>query len=84
MVFLLLFFLFIKELKALNNIRGKFILAFVPRFLFINYNILYYPPMYISYINKVKIPNRILSNHQAYNYYDGVKQFTYDFKGLTY
>ena len=47
MVFMLLFFLFIKELKALNNIRGKFILAFVPRFLFINYNILYYPPMYI-------------------------------------
>ena len=83
MVFMLLLFLLIKELKAIYNIRGKFIIAFAPRFLFINYNILYYPPKYISYINKVKIPNPILSNHKAYNYYDVVMQFTYDFKGLT-
>ena len=44
---MLLFFLLTKELKALYNIRGDFIIAFAPRFLFINYNILYYPPMYI-------------------------------------
>ena len=81
---MLLFFLLIKELKVIYNIREKFVINLHHGYLHKYHNILYYPRKYISYISKVKILNRILSNHQAYNYYDVVNQFTYDFKGLTY
>ena len=67
---MLIFLLLIKELKAKYNIRGNFMLNLRQRYLHRYYNILYYPPKYISYINEVNIPNRMLSNHQAYNYYD--------------
>ena len=69
---MLLFFLLIKELNVIYNTREKFILNLRQDYLHIYYNILYSPPMYTCYINKVNIQNRIPFNQQAYHYYDVV------------
>ena len=60
----------------------KFILNLCQGYLHIYYNILYYPPKYIHYINNVNIRNLLPTNHQAYHYYDVDIRFQYDFQRI--